>query len=252
MRVLQEDTVRQLFLRQGKTEIHVGPETYVTQQARDYIREKRLTLVVDGALPENRDIRPAPEMAAGRFRTESGQVLEGKPEHMTHLYGNVLVPKNHPRICLRGKLDSLEAEIVCLQVDVLAAGREELAGGLGDLLAFCRSLMGCEVTDKPLPEWRLLGLSQAELRDRSQHPQKYFGIGHLMPDGSLGPWCARLNRLRALSREVELAAVAAFVQPDGSAQREDLLQGYNRLSSACYLLMLQVASADQKKGETDR
>lgn len=249
MRVLQEDTVRQLFLKQGKTEIHVGPNTYVTQQAKDYIKDKRLKLVVDGTLPENQDIRPAPEMAAGRFQTEDGRRLDHKPEHMTHLYGNVLVPKNHPRIILRGKLDSLEAELVRLQ----ASARERENAGLSDSLApcleFCRTLMGCEVSGKPLPEWNIFGFTPAELRERSQNPQKYFGIGHLMPDVSMGIWCAELNRLRTLSREVELAAVTAFVQPDGSAQREDLLQGYNRLSSAFYLLMLQTASAERKKGE---
>ena len=35
MQVLQEDTVRQLHLKQGRTEIHIAPKTYVTQQARD-------------------------------------------------------------------------------------------------------------------------------------------------------------------------------------------------------------------------
>nr|WP_325196576.1 cobalamin adenosyltransferase [uncultured Oscillibacter sp.] len=248
MQVLQEDTVRQLHLKQGKTEIHVGPKTYVTQQARDYIKEKRLTLIVDGETPENRDIRPAPEMAAGRFRTESGQVLDHKPEHMTHLHGNVLVPKTHPRIVLRGQLDSLEAEIVCLQVRTQRAGEEALTNQLTEVLGFCRGLMGSEVTGTPLKDWKLLGLDSQGLREQSQQPQKYFGIGHLMPDYRLGEWGAELNRLRAMSRQVELAAADAFIRPDGTAEREDLLQGYNRLSSAFYVLMLQLASSG-KEGE---
>ena len=248
MQVMQEDTVRQLHLKQGKTEIHVGPRTYVTQQARDYIKEKRLTLIVDGETPENRDIRPAPEMAAGRFRTESGQVLDHKPEHMTHLHGNVLVPKTHPRIELRGRLDSLEAEIVCLQVRAHNAGETALAEQLNQVLAFCRSLMGCEVTGKPLENWKILGLDSQGLREQSQQPKKYFGIGHLMPDYQLGEWSAELNRLRAMSRQVELSAARAFIHPDGTAERGDLLQGYNRLSSAFYVLMLQLSSSG-KEGE---
>lgn len=247
MDVLQEDTVRQLHLKQGKTEIHIGSDTYVTQQARDYIKEKRLNLIVDGAPPENREIRPAPEMAAGRFRTESGRLLNGKPEHMTHLHGNVLVPKTHPRIALRGRLDSLEAEIVCLQARAHGAGQETLAGWLEDVIAFCRSLMSCEVTEKPLEDWTLLGLKSQELREQSQQPRKYFGVGHLLPDWRLGEWSAELNRLRALSRQVELAAAEAFVHPDGTAERPDLLQGYNRLSSAFYVLMLRLAA--EKEGE---
>lgn len=227
MQVLQEDTVRQLHLKQGKTEIHVGPKTYVTQQARDYIKEKRLTLIVDGETPENREIRPAPEMAAGRFRTESGQALDHKPEHMTHLHGNVLVPKTHPRIELRGRLDSLEAEIVCLQVRANRAGETVLTEQLNQILTFCRSLMGCEVAGKPLENWKILGLDSQGLREQSQQPKKHFGIGHLMPDCRLGQWSAELNRLRAMSRQVELAAARAFIHPDGTAEREDLLQGYH-------------------------
>lgn len=248
MDVLQEDTVRQLHLKQGMTEIHVAPRTYVTQQARDYIKEKGLRLIEDSEPRENSEIRPAPEMAAGRFRTESGQVLDHKPEHMTHLHGNVLVPKTHPRIVLRGQLDSLEANVVCLQTSAHIAGEEGLTGGLGDILAFCRELMRCEVTDKPLGDWRLLGLTSPEVRERSQQPKKYYGVGHPMPDYRIGIWAAELNRLRALSRQVELAAAAAFVHPDGTAERSDLLEGYNRLSSAFYILMLRL-TASEKEGE---
>lgn len=247
MEVLQEDTVRQLHLKQGRTEIHIAPKTYVTQQARDYIKEKRLTLIVDGEPPENREIRPAPEMAAGRFRTESGETLNEKPEHMTHLHGNVLVPKTHPRILLRGRLDSLEAEIVCLQVRARGAGEEALAGWLEEIVAFCRGLMSCEVTEKPLEDWTLLGLKSRELREQSRQPRKFFGVGHLLPDWRLGEWSAELNRLRALSRQVELAAAEAFIHPDGTAERPDLLQGHNRLSSAFYILMLRLAA--EKEGE---
>ncbi len=247
MEVLQEDTVRQLHLKRGRTEIHIAPGTYVTQQARDYMKEKRLNLIVDGEPPENRDIRPAPEMAAGRFRTEDGKALDRKPEHMTHLHGNVLVPKTHPRIVLRGRLDSLEAEVICLQTRARGAGEDALAGWLGEITVFCRSLMCSEVTEKPLDEWTLLGLRSQELREQSQQPRKYFGIGHLLPDCSLGKWSVELNRLRALSRQTELAAAEAFVRPDGTAARTDLLEGYNRLSSAFYLLMLRLAA--EREGE---
>lgn len=249
MDVLQEDAVRQLFLRKGIREIHVSPAVYVTPQARAYISEKGLALVVDGAALENREIRPAPEMASGRFQTEDGRPLAVKPEHMTHLYGNVLVAKTHPRIVLRGKLDSLEAEILCLQAQAAEAGRAELAEDLGELMDFCRHLMESEVTAGPLREWKLLGLDQEELRRRSQHPREYYGIGHPRPEAVLGIWYARLNRLRALSRETELAAVTAFLQPDGSVSRPELVQGYNRMSSAIYLIMLRLAAERKRQGD---
>lgn len=190
------------------------------------MKEKRLNLIVDGEPPENRDIRPAPEMAAGRFRTEDGKALDRKPEHMTHLHGNVLVLKTHPRIVLGGRLDSLEAEVICLQTRARGAGEDTRADWLGEITTFCRGLMGSEVTEKPLDGWMLLGLKSQELREQSQQPRKYFGIGHLLPDCSLGKWSVELNRLRALSRQAELAAAGAFVRPGGTAERTDLLEGY--------------------------
>ena len=41
--------------------------------------------------------------------------MEEKPEEMTHLRGNRLVPKTHPRIRFRGQLDSLMAQVLELQ-----------------------------------------------------------------------------------------------------------------------------------------
>ncbi len=247
MNVIQEDTVRQLYLKHQHREIRVKKGDYVTQQARDYIKDMRLTLVVEDAPPENSDIRPAAEMTTGRFVTEDGRALHAKPEHMTHLHGNVLVPKNHPRIVLRGKLDSLEAEIICLQTATHAAGEEGCTADLGELLVLCRSILSCEVTGKPLPELTVLCLDAKGLREQSHHPKENFGIGHLLADYRLGTVSAALNRLRAQSREVELAAVNAFCHADGTAEREDLLRALNRLSSAFYILMLRL---EKKRGET--
>ena len=42
----------------------------------------------------------------------TGGVYEKKPEYMTQIFGDHLVVKNHKRIVLRGKFDSLQAEII--------------------------------------------------------------------------------------------------------------------------------------------
>ncbi|MDE6456037.1 MAG: cobalamin adenosyltransferase, partial [Dysosmobacter sp.] len=112
-----------------------------------------------------------------------------------------------------------------LQIRARGAGEDTRADWLGEITTFCRGLMGSEVTEKPLDGWTLLGLKSQELREQSQQPRKYFGIGHLLPDCSLGKWSVELNRLRALSRQAELAAAEAFVRPDGTAERTDLLEG---------------------------
>ena len=191
--------------REGKRVFYLAKGDQLTSEARDFLIRERV------------EILPAPAKTP-------------KPEPMTHLNGDTLVPKTHPRIFLRGKLDSLESALILCQLQLPA-----LTQPLGELLAQTRRILRCEVLEEPLKEVRLLGLTEEELRRRSHIPQEYYGVPHFMPEASDGETIARLNRLRCQVRETELAAAAAF--PEG--QREDLLQALNRMSSAVYLLMIQ-------------
>ena len=191
--------------REGKRVFYLAKGDQLTSEARDFLIRERV------------EILPAPAKTP-------------KPEPMTHLNGDTLVPKTHPRIFLRGKLDSLESTLILCQLQLPA-----LAEPLGELLAQTRRILRCEVLEEPLKGVRLLGLTEEELRRRSHIPQEYYGVPHFMPEASDGETIAHLNRLRCQVRETELAAAAAF--PEG--QREDLLQALNRMSSAVYLLMIQ-------------
>ena len=62
---------------------------------------------------------------------ETGAYYMEKPEHMTQLFGNVLVAKDHPRIHFRGKLDSLQALVVLDQVQIAEGGCQKLVDDLG-------------------------------------------------------------------------------------------------------------------------
>lgn len=44
--------------------------------------------------------------------------------------------------------------------------------------------------------------------------------------------------MRALSRELEIKGVEAFVKENGTIERRDILLALNRLSSAIYIMML--------------
>ena len=153
---------------------------------------------------------------------------------MTQLTGNLLVPKPHPRIVFRGKLDSLEAALL-----LEARALPEQAKALEEILGCVRKLLRCEVLEEPFVPETLCGLTEREQRARSQNPQKYYGCPHFMPEPHDSPAILRLNRLRTQIRETELAAAAAF-----GRDREDILRALNRLSSLVYILMLQC------KGET--
>lgn len=207
-----------LRTREGKRVFFLKTGDQLTWAARDWLRREGIPTL------------PAEEAKFSEYTLLSGGTLEKKPENMTHLTGNLLVLKTHPRIVFRGKLDTLESTL-------LLAGQEEGAPleALQEILDCAREILRSEVLGTPLEERPLLGLSQQELHHRSHFPQEYYSKPHFMPAFSHGPRMARLNAARCAAREAELAAVAAF--PEN--QRPDILQAMNRLSSAIYLLMIQ-------------
>lgn len=211
-----------LRTREGKRVFFLGTGDNLTSAARDFLKEQRIPIL------------PAENAKITRYEAPDGSYFEEKPEHMTQLSGNLLVPKTHPRIVFRGKLDSLEASL-------LMAAKElpEKADDLTEILSCVRKILRCEVLEEPFVPEKLCGLTEQEQRLRSQSPQKYYGCPHFMPQPADALTVLRLNQLRTQIRETELAAAAAF-----GRDREDILRALNRLSSLVYILMLQC------KGET--
>ena len=207
--------------REGRRVFFLGKNDRLTSAARDFLARERI------------EILPAEEAKPQRYRLLGGGFLEEKPEHMTHLDGTTLVPKTHPRILFRGKLDSLEARLLLCRLEVPEFDRE-----LGEILDYTRRLLRWEVLGQPVEEGKLLGLTEQELRRRSHFPQDYYGQPHFMPEASDGKRMIHLNLARTAAREAELAAAAAFTGPEGTVTRPDLIQAMNRLSSAIYLLMI--------------
>ncbi len=208
--------------RDGKRVYYLGKGDQLTSTARDFLRRERI------------EILPGSQARPERYRLLSGGYAEEKPEHMTHLNGEVLVPKTHPRIRFRGKMDTLEAELILCQ---LVPGAPE--GALGEILDLSRKILRCDVLEEPLRQDTLCGLTQAEQREHSHMPQDYYGQPHFMPQASDGSVIAGLNRARCFAREAELAAVEAFSNRDGNLIREDIPKALNRMSSMLYLLMIQ-------------
>ena len=208
--------------REGKRVFYLGPGDCLTPGAKDFLTQQRIELLsAEMAKPE-------------QYRLLGGGYIREKPEHMTHLNGDVLVKKIHPRIAFRGVMDTLQAEMILCQLMTSS----ELSKRLEELLELSRQIIACDVLDKPLHWERLLGLTQEELRSRSHRPQDFYGQPHFMPSASDGAAVAWLNRCRCAARSAELAACRAFDTPEGSS-RPDLLQALNRLSSTLYLLMIE-------------
>ena len=111
--------------REGKRVFFLGKGDTLTPGARDFLSRERV------------EIRPAETAKIDTYRLLNGGFVTEKPEHMTHLNGDVLVSKSHPRIAFRGAVDTLEAEIILCQLNeeqLKAAGRDPGSGPDADPL----------------------------------------------------------------------------------------------------------------------
>ena len=220
-KILTEAMLRALCLPRGAC-VPVPQGTVLTPLAREYVQEHSLTIT---------------ELVG-----DNAEGIE-KPEHMTHLNGSTLVPKTHPRILLRGKLDSLEALLLQTQLLAQEQGRGEAARSLGEVYDLAQRVLAAEVKGEPLGPFTLFGLDSAALRAQSHDPKGFAGLdAHPMPHTGMGRLCLALNFLRTQVRETELAAACAFCREDGTVERADLLEALNRMSSAMYLLFLKELS----------
>ena len=86
-----EENVRDnLRNREGKRVFFLGKDDLLTSAARDFLFRERIPIL------------PAEQAKIHTYYLTNGSVMTEKPEHMTHLHGDVLVPKTHPRIAFRG------------------------------------------------------------------------------------------------------------------------------------------------------
>ena len=205
--------------REGKRVYYLAKGDQLTSDARDYLTRERIAIL------------PASEARPERYRLLGGGYMEEKPEHMTHLNAQVLVPKTHPRIALRGAVDTLEAELLLC----CAHAEGEIRRQLEEALSYARLLLRWEVLEEPVRSQTLGGMDAQVLRERSHRPQDFYGKPHFMPAPDDGKLLLQVNRARCLARAAELQAAAAFGET-----REDLLRGFNRLSSFLYLIMIQL------------
>ena len=212
--------------RDGKRVFYLGRGDQLTPGARDWLSRERI------------EILPAEQARPERFKLLSGGFSEEKPEHLTHLNGDTLVHKTHPRIAFRGAMDTLEAEIMLCQLIL----RDPMKKQLQEVLDFARYLLRCDVLEEKVERETLCGLDEQQLRSHSHRPQEYYGQPHFMPEVTDGEEILRLNRCRCAAREAELKAVAAFTDREGNPTRIDLLRAMNRLSSMIYILMIKQKS----------
>ena len=231
MRLKKDRSLRSLAVPKG---------TVVTPSALEYMKMTGITLAFtdgDAAAAEAEEAQGPGKPSV--YYGLKGEPLDSKPEMLTHLYGNQLTEKDNPVIRFRGKLDTLSAMILEAQVLGEEKGNTTFVRDLQEILQFVRGLLPAEYKGSSVGEFRVLGLSSRDLRERSHHPERYFGRKHLLTDYTMGALSTRLNLLRTAARETELAAVSAFKdeQDPAESRRPDIVEALNRLSSLFYILM---------------
>lgn len=196
----------------------------------------------------------------GAFRVlASGERLPSKPEHLTHLRDDQsLVGKSHPRMVLRGKLDTLQGALLDAQVVADQVEARGLVGELGEALELVRKMVGAEVMDRPLGPFTLGGLDASQIRWASHHTQELYRVPFMYPSVRQGAPVAKLALARALAREAELAFYAAF--PSASTptlvsatppEHADLALALNRLSSAIYLMQVRYVGGVYREAQAE-
>lgn len=233
MELLTREDVRRMSDNGTRGPVVVGRGQRLTPGARDWLAAHKIQAVY----PAGGDAHNAPSDTT-QYQTLFGAALNEKPEHMTHLKGNVLVFKDHPRIAFRGMIDALEGEIMLAQQ--AAIDTPKLKAELGEALDLVRRLIRCDVLDEPVGELKLCGYDAGQLREYSHYPDKYLGQPHFLPAYTDGPALLAVNKVRTLVRQTELSAYAAFKDVDGNVTRGDIILALNRLSSLMWIMMIKL------------
>ena len=225
--------------REGRRVFYLREDDRLTPGASDYLREHGIAVL------------PAAEARGGGYRTLRGAVFSEKPEDMTHLNAQFLVPKTHPRIAFRGSMDALQADLLLAQKTAEFEGFGAISDALGDALTLTGKIIAADVLEEPLAELLLDGMNDAELRARSHNPQKYYDQPHFMPDKNCNWTLLLTNKCRTAARQAELTFCRAFSDTEGRCARDDILRGLNRLSSFLWILEIRLASGKERnRGRT--
>lgn len=250
MGLITEAKLRRHFLVNGIPKLYsVLSNDILTPAAIDFLKERKVRVVYsdeygedilsnDGELEYSSPINKDEWKTSDKYKNfYTGESLSYKPEAMTHLFENVLVYKDDPRIVLRGRLDTLQAYIIETEVYLEDKGSVDLLPMLDDLLHFTREILKHEVLNTSMPEQRVLNMSADDIREMSHNPEKHFKLKQMvLVNYKLGAIVSKLNFLRAYSRECELSAVKAFRVGD-KINQNTIIQALNRLSSCFHILM---------------
>jgi ethanolamine utilization cobalamin adenosyltransferase len=245
----------QLRVPQVGAQVNVPSGVRLSPSAADFVKQWQL-VVVETGLPEPRTELPVPNNTTGRdwdkessfpiaevhdaYCTQCGTAITDKPSWLTQLNAHHFVRKNHPRIRLRGRFDSLHSLVLLTASQARSLGVGWLADDLDSVAAYVRELLSGEYNERPVAEFSLADWDAEAIHDATHDPASVLGIDHLTissVDPMLLHW---LNLCRSTTRELEIAALDVFESPH-HPYGASIAHGLNRLSSVFYFLQLRLA-----------
>ena len=258
MPVITEEKLRKLEKEDKLSTLTVTTKDILTPSAKEFLNQKGI-VIRDNEVAKNTEVKKESIEATSTPKQEvekkekpkrqyydyiTGGVYEKKPEYMTQIFGDHLVVKNHKRIILRGKFDTLQAETIKFWKKY--EKNKKLEADFAQAYRFIRDLFISEMVDSEFKERDVLGYDIDTLKEITHNTHKYYKTGHLFEiNVEYDEKVIDINCLRALSRECEIAAVDAFYH-EGKTERLDILKALNRLSSIFYLMMLKANNGDYK------
>ena len=180
-----------------------------------------------------------------------GTPLQKKPSALTQVDAHHYASKTHPRIKLRGRVDSLLALTLMAGRVARTLGFPGVTRDLATLAAYCRELTSAEFHERQVAELRLENWSVDEIHNVTHDPLGTLQVEHLTIDDTdteLQHW---LNLARTMSREIEITAMETFPEPD-HPYGASICHAFNRLSSAYYFLQLLLKAGRDLKAVTQR
>ena len=257
MPVITEEKLRKLEKDGVLDQLVIEEKDILTPSAREFLNKKRISYDRNREKKEEKeekleiqkkdDKKLAMEEAKPKRQYRdyvTGAIYDKKPEFMTQIFGDNLVVKNHKRIILRGKFDTLQAETIKFWKKY--EKNKKLEADFAQAYRFIRDFFISEMVDSEFKERDVLGYDIDTLKEITHNTHKYYKTGHLFEiNVEYDEKVIDINCLRALSRECEIAAVDAFYH-EGKTERLDILKALNRLSSIFYLMMLKANNGDYK------
>jgi len=247
LKVITELTLRELSREQPFTTYTLPPGARLTPAATQFLQDFRVELVH----ARQSEVQQPQGQAIAKANTELREYEitkgQGKPAHLACLQGDRFVNKHHPRIIFRCKMDLFESQVISATVEAEAVGLGALGTELKHLLDICRIISKVEINEDPLPDISFGRWSEEEIQERAHDTEKYYGIKEFLPLPSHGRVMAVLNQLRAVCRDLEIAAVTAFFT-DEKIEREDILKVLDTASNYICIMMYRLLAGEYQCG----